>query len=121
MYDYFRELGEQLSEEQLVEVLGKVALLNEQPFCNSWVELIASTGVTGMLKLSKYLGGKTITIPPLYQILMVYAALMVIELNKTVPYQAAKQQVVGGVVLDGFDELVQKIKDTEARLTSGFQ
>lgn len=119
MYDFVRDLGEQLSDDQLIDVLGFVALLNEQPFCKDWVELIASVGVTGMLELSKQFGGRTFQIPSLYQVLMVYAALMVIELEKTDSYELAKKKVVGGLVLDGFDELVEKIRNTLQQLTSG--
>lgn len=118
MYDYIRDLGENLTDEQLIDVFGQVALLNEQPFCQEWIEMIASVGVTGMLKLTKYLGGKSIRIPNFYQVLMVYAALMVIELEKSEPYEIAKQKVIGGLVLNGFDELVQKIKNTAKQLTS---
>lgn len=119
MYDYIRDFGEHLSDDQLIEVFGKVALLNEQPFCEDWVELISAVGVTGMLKLSKYLGGKTFKVPPLYQVLTVYAALTVIELEKDTSYEVAKKSVLGGLILNGFDELVERIKSTNQQLITG--
>lgn len=117
MHDYLRDLGKQLKEDDLIEVLGMVALLNEQPMCKQWIPLIGSVGVGGMLSLSETLGGETITIPNIYQVLVVYSALMVIQLSKTKPYEEAKEQVIGRLCLNGFDELVEKIRTIEARLS----
>lgn len=116
MYNYIRELGKQLPEDDLVETLGMVAVLNEQPFCKNWTELIGAVGVEGMLCLCETLGGQTITLPTIYQVLMVYAAIMTLELCKTKPYEEAKEQVIGRLCLDGFDELVTKIKSTQTRI-----
>lgn len=116
MYDYLRDLGEHLTDDQLIDVFGNIAVLNEQSFCKDWVELITSVGVVGMLKLSKYFGGRTFQVPPLYQVLMIYAALVVIELEKDNSYEHAKDMVLGGLMLDGFDELVEKIKSTTQQL-----
>lgn len=117
MHDYLRDLGKQLKEDDLIEVLGMVALLNEQPMCKNWIPLIGAVGVSGMLSLSETLGGETITIPNIYQVLVVYSALMVIQLSKTKPYEEAKEQVIGRLCLNGFDELVEKIRTIEARLS----
>lgn len=117
MHDYLRDLGKQLKEDDLIEVLGMVALLNEQPMCKNWIPLIGAVGVNGMLSLSETLGGETITIPNIYQVLVVYSALMVIQLSKTKPYEEAKEQVIGRLCLNGFDELVEKIRTIEARLS----
>lgn len=96
--------------------LGTVSLLNEQPFCKQWIPLISSVGVQGMLSLCENLGGQTVQIPDIYQVLMVYAALMTLELNKRMSYEEAKQFVVGRLCLDGFDELVNQIRTTQARI-----
>lgn len=116
MYDYIRQLGKELKEDELIEVLGTVSLLNEQPFCKQWIPLISSVGVQGMLSLCENLGGQDIQIPNIYQVLMVYAALMTLELNKRMPYEEAKQFVVGRLCLDGFDELVNQIRTTQTRI-----
>lgn len=116
MYDYIRELGKQLSEDDLIEVFGMTAILNEQPYCKDWMPLIGAVGVQGMLSLSEQLGGKTIQIPDIYQVLVVYAALMVVKLSESVPYSQAKEQVIGRLYLNGFDELVDKIRAATARL-----
>lgn len=118
MYDYIRKLGDSITDEQLTAVFGNIALLNEQPFCKDWVPLIAAVGVEGMLGLSHQFGGQSFTVPPFYHVLLVYAALMVIELEKSYSYEEAKNQVIGGLVLDGFDELVDKIRTTSTSLTS---
>lgn len=111
MVDYLRELGKQLTEDDLIEVFGDVALLRNQPFCENWVEIISAVGVEGMLNLCKYLGGKQFTIPPLYQVLMVYSALMVLQAeSKGYSTEEAKQMVIGGLCLEGFDQLVESIR-----------
>lgn len=117
MYDYLRLIGDGFTDEQLIEVFQNVALLNEQPFCKDWVELIASVGVTGMLKLSQNLGGKTITIPELYQVLMVYSALCVLEIEKECSYEQAKRRIIGDLMLYGFDELVDRLRAVKAGIT----
>lgn len=116
MHDYLRELGKQLKEDDLIAVLGTVALLNEQPFCKDWVPLISALGVEGMLCLSEQLGGHTLQIPDIYQVLMVYAALMVDQLSEEKPYEDAKELVIGRLCLDGFDELVNQIRIAKARI-----
>lgn len=116
MYDYFRELGRNLTADELTNVFGIIALLNEQPECRDWLALLSASGVEGFLVLSKYLGGRSFRIPTLYEILLVYAALSTIELEKRVGYEAAKQDILGGLVLDGFDELVNKIKSDVNRV-----
>lgn len=111
MVDYLRELGKSLTEDDLIEVLGDVALLNKQPFCENWVELISSVGVEGMLNLCKYLGGKQFTVPNLYQVLMVYSALIVLQAEKKgYSTEESKNMVIGGLYLEGFDELVEAIR-----------
>lgn len=116
MYDYIRQLGKELKEDELIEVLGTVALLNEQPFCKEWIPLISAVGVQGMLSLCEHLGGCKIEIPNIYQVLMVYSALMVLELNHRMSYDEAKKLVIGRLYLDGFDELVEKIRVTQTRI-----
>ena len=118
MYDYIRDLSRGLTEDQLADVFGTVALLNEQPACKDWIPLIASVGVEGMLSLTQALGGRTVTFPTFYQVIVVYAATMVVELMKSCPRAEAKQQVIGGLVLDGFDELVNKIASSADSLVS---
>ena len=115
MYDYIRQLGDHLTDDQLIEVFATIAELNDTAICKDWVELTGAVGVEGMLKLSSLLGGKTFRVPPLYEVLTVYAALMTLEIAKTEPLEIAKQQVIGGLVLHGFDELVQKIADITGR------
>lgn len=110
MYDYFRDLGRDLTSEQLIEVFTDIAVLNNTPFCKDWVELLSVLGPQNFLHLTQVLGGRTFTLPPLYQVLMVIAALMVIEKAKTVGYDAAKKEVIGGLVLDGFDELASRLQ-----------
>ena len=111
MLDYLRELSSRMTDEDLIEVFGDVALLNEQPFCADWVELISSVGVEGMLNLCKYKGGQVIQIPPLYQVLMVYSALLVLQQEKKgYSTEEAKKTVIGGLCLEGFDELVDTIR-----------
>lgn len=116
MHDYIRELGNQLKDDDLIDVFGTAALLNEQPFCKDWVPLIGAVGVQGMLSLSEQLGGRTIQIPDIYQVLMVYAALMVIQLSESRSYEEAKEQVIGRLYLDGFDELVNQIRAAKTRI-----
>ena len=99
------------TEDQLIEVFATIAELNDTAICKDWVELIGAVGVEGMLRISNLLGGKTFRVPTLYEVLTVYAALMTLEIARTEPLEIAKQQVIGGLVLHGFDELVQKIAD----------
>lgn len=117
MYDYFRDLGEFLNSEQLVDVFSTIALLDEQSVCKDWVELLSSVGVEHFLQLTKSLGGREFRIPTFYEVLLVYSALIVIQLETDIGYEAAKQKVMGGLVLNGFDELVAHIKELTDRLT----
>lgn len=119
MYDYFRDLGRNLTDDELSEVFGTIALLNEQDECKDWMALLGSVGVENFLALAKYMGGKSFRIPTLYELLIVYAALAVIALEPKMGYTAAKTEIIGGLVLDGFDELVRKIRNDTNRITEG--
>lgn len=110
MYDYLRQLGDRLSTEQLIEVFGNIAALDKTAICKDWAELLGAVGPVEMLKLAQLFGGREFKIPPLYQVLTVYAALMVNEVAKTQPYELAKKQVLGELVLDGFDELAEQLR-----------
>lgn len=118
MYDYIKDFSRGLTSEQLIDVFSNIAILNEQVLCKNWVELIGAVGVTGMLDLAATLGGKTFRIPTLYEILMVYAAMTVVERAKTSSIEEAKKEVIGTLTLEGFDELVDRIRDLTAGIIS---
>lgn len=119
MHDYLERLREHLSANDLVEVFAAIEELNTSPFCEHWTELITAFGVTGMLTLCHGLGGKTVRIPPLYEVLMVYAALMVIQLEKTGhSFSDAKEMVIGGIYLEGFEQLVDRLRLATERSAS---
>lgn len=111
MFDYIGRLGEQLTTNTLIEVFGDVCLLNDTPFCRNWVPLINAVGVSGMLSLCKDLGGEEFKLPALYEVLVVYAALMVIEQERSgMDTSLAIQTVTGGIYIEGFNELLQRLR-----------
>ena len=116
-YDYIKDLSGGLTEEHLAEVFGMIALLNEQPICKDWMPLIAAVGVEGMLNLSKTFDGRTFTLPSFYQTIVVYAALLTASAMKDCSKEEAKKKVIGGLMLSGFDELVDKVIELTSRLT----
>lgn len=117
MYDYIKDLSGGLTEEHLAEVFGMIALLNEQPVCKDWVPLIAAVGVEGMLNLSKTFDGRSFTLPPFYQTIVVYAALLTVSAMQDCSKEEAKKKVIGGLILSGFDELVDKVAELTSRFT----
>ena len=112
MYDYIRELATGLTDDELIDIFEQVLIMQDTPLCEGWEELIASCGVEGFLNLCKLMGGKTFTLPTLYHVLMVLAAMMVNQKLGEFSLEEAKLQVIGRLQLDGFDELVNKIHNT---------
>lgn len=121
MYDYIRELAAGLTDEQLIDLFEQVLIMQDTPLCEGWEELIACCGVEGFLNLCKLMGGKTFTLPTLYHVLMVLAAMMVSQKMDEFSLEEAKLQVIGRLQLDGFDELVNKIHNTTERNPTIYQ
>jgi len=115
MYDYIRALASGLTSDELIDVFDKVLLLNNTPICKEWESLIACCGVEGMLHLADQLGGKTITFPTLYQVLTVYAAIIVSNKMEKMTYEEAVDSTIGRLHLEGFKELVERIRDLAER------
>jgi len=116
MHDYIERLREHLGPDDLISVFATIEELNGTPICKNWVDLISAVGVEGMLILCQRLGDRQFRIPTLYEVLVVYAALMTIQkVQSGYSYSEAKELVLGGIFIEGFDVLTDKLRMVKDR------
>lgn len=126
MYEYLDRFIADWKDDDLVSVLSK--LPEHSVETNTWSAIIAAVGVDGFMKLSMTLPNKQVTIPSLYEILIVFAAECIVEKTKTMPLSEAKKTVLGNLQLKEVDDYVERLQaitdvntdvvDTEPKLST---
>lgn len=108
MYEYLDRFIADWKDDDLVSVLSK--LPEHSVETNTWSAIIAAVGVDGFMKLSMTLPNKQITMPSLYEILIVFAAECIVEKAKTMPLSEAKKTVLGNLQLKEVDDYVERLQ-----------